>query len=391
MSQTIQDRNEHTNISFKNLIVQINDIKQNYFSGNLIVKIEEIPKWVFCFLSGRLASIGGGIDSSNRWQRNLAVACLNLPLDRFVKSSNDEEMFLNSNLLAQQHAIEEIIFDIIQFSQHKRDRLSYQLVPINNHLIVVDPNLPILDIEPILAGAIQAWQEWTNVGLAAYAPSLSPVVNVSARFDWPIEQMDVAKAILSFDGHRSLRSLAIYHQKNLLDFTKPLLPLLLLGKVSLRLPPASKFGLVAKSDETINITKNDSFDNSNSKDCPLVACIDDSIYVYKSLEKILTSHKFRSFGIQDPLKIITSLIKNKPDFIFLDLLMPITNGYEICKQIRKTPSLKNIPIVILTGKDGSIDRLHAKFVGANGFIKKPVQAELILKILHKHLFKSSLN
>ena len=390
MSQTIRDRTEYVDISFKSFIVQINDVKQNYFSGNLIVKVADLPKWIFCFLSGRLANISGGIDSSNRWQRNLAVACLNLPLDRFIKSSNNEEIFSNSNTLAQQNAIEEVLFDIIQFSQHKRDRLSYQLVPINRNLIVVDPNLPILDIEPILAGAIQAWQEWTSVGLAAYAPSLSPITNISARFDWPIDRLDVAKAILSFDSYRSLRSLAIYHQKNLLDFTKPLLPLLLLGEVSLRLPPASKFERVANSDETINIAKNDRFDNSTAYQ-PLVACIDDSIYVYKSLEKILTAHGFRSFGIQDPLKIVTSLIKTKPDFIFLDLLMPITNGYEVCKQIRKTQSLKNIPVVILTGKDGSIDRLHAKFIGANGFINKPVQAELILKMLDKHLLKSSLN
>ncbi len=249
------------------------------------------------------------------------------------------------------------------------------------------PNILIL----LLFGSSLLSHAFVTLTGVAYAPSLSPVINISTKFDWPIDRTDVAKAILSFDGHRSLRSLAIYHQKNLLDFTKPLLPLLLLGEISLSLPLASKFKWVAKSDESITITNNDSSDNSTSKTRPLVACIDDSIYVYKSLEKILTAHNFCSFGIQDPLKIITSLIKTNPDFIFLDLLMPIMNGYEVCKQIRKTPLLKNIPIVILTGKDGSIDRLHAKFVGANGFIKKPVQADLILKMLHKHLFKSSLN
>ena len=86
-----------------------------------------------------------------------------------------------------------------------------------------------------------------------------------------------------------------------------------------------------------------------NKFSPIIACIDDSISVYKSLEKILTAHGYRSFGVQDPLKIIPSLIRNKPDLIFLDLVMPITNGYEVCEQIRKTPSLKHIPVIILTG------------------------------------------
>ena len=80
-----------------------------------------------------------------------------------------------------------------------------------------------------------------------------------------------------------------------------------------------------------------------------------------------------------------SLIRNKPDFIFLDLLMPITNGYEVCEQIRKTPRLKDIPVIILTGKDGLVDRMRAKIVGATGFLGKPVNAESVIKMLDKYL------
>ena len=65
--------------------------------------------------------------------------------------------------------------------------------------------------------------------------------------------------------------------------------------------------------------------------------------------------------------------------------MPITNGYEVCEQIRKTPSLKDIPVIILTGKDGLIDRMRSKMVGATGFLGKPVQAEAVLKMIDKYL------
>ncbi len=390
MIQTIRD-NKYTNITFKNFIIRINEIKNNSFSGDLVIKIEGLPIWKFHFLSGRAIDISGGIDPANRWQRSLAVACLNLPLDRFVKSSNHDEIFLNSNSLAQQYAIEEVIFDIIQFSQHRRDRLAYQLISINSNLIDVNPNLPALDIEPILAAAIRAWQEWVSVGLTAYAPSLSPVFQVADRDSWPIEDRDIARIVSSFDGRRSFRSLAICYQQNLLDFTKPLLSLLLLGGVSTILPSEPKSDREPEHVEPKNSIYIDSHDNLATENRPLIACIDDSIYVYKSLERILTERGYRSYGIQDPLKIVTTLIKNKPDLIFLDLLMPITNGYEVCKQLRKTPSLKNIPIVILTGKEGSIDRLHAKFVGANGFISKPVRSESILKMLDKHLLRSELN
>ncbi|BAY78812.1 response regulator receiver protein [Nostoc linckia NIES-25] len=118
---------------------------------------------------------------------------------------------------------------------------------------------------------------------------------------------------------------------------------------------------------------------------PLVACVDDSPTICRSLEEILTHQNYRFIGIQDSLTAVLKLIKSKPDFIFLDLLMPKVNGYEICSQIRKTPSLKDVPVVILTGKDGIVDRMRAKLVGATDFLGKPVEAEKVLNMLHKYL------
>ncbi|OYE00982.1 response regulator [Nostoc sp. 'Peltigera membranacea cyanobiont' 232] len=118
---------------------------------------------------------------------------------------------------------------------------------------------------------------------------------------------------------------------------------------------------------------------------PLVACVDDSPMICRSLEEILTHQGYRFVGIQESLTAVLNLIKTKPDFIFLDLLMPKVNGYEICSQIRKTPSLKNVPVVILTGKDGIVDRMRAKLVGATDFLGKPVEAEKVLNVLHKYL------
>ncbi|WP_448268197.1 response regulator [Nostoc sp. DSM 114159] len=118
---------------------------------------------------------------------------------------------------------------------------------------------------------------------------------------------------------------------------------------------------------------------------PLVACVDDSPTICRSLEEILTHQNYRFVGIQDSLTAVLKLIKSKPDFIFLDLLMPKVNGYEICSQIRKTPSLKDVPVVILTGKDGIVDRMRTKLVGATDFLGKPVEADKVLNMLHKYL------
>ncbi len=403
----VQTNEKATIISFKDLIIQIKAIKTQSFSGNLLVKVESNPSWILSFRLGRLGWVAGGIEPIGCWQRNLTLAKLDLPPDRLAEINNPPNAVLDSNLLAellvsqlidQQKCIElttrmaiENLFDIIQFSQHNGNRLTAQFAHTgagNSQLNLV---LPLLEIEPILTKTIQTWQEWANVGLAAYAPSLFAVVSKSLDLSQLAENPDLHHTVLAIDGNRSIRSLAVNSRQSVINFTSVLLPLLRSGFVVLSAQPKSKIvseGSPSKSGgsgaESSNLSPANPIDKPE-KQSPLIACIDDSILIYQSLERILTAQGYRSYGVQDPLQIMRHLIRNKPDFIFLDLLMPITNGYEVCEQIRKTPSLKDIPVIILTGKDGLIDRMRSKIVGATGFLGKPVEAEAVLKMIEKHL------
>jgi two-component system, chemotaxis family, response regulator PixG len=372
---------ESSNLSFRDLISQFKEIKSKTLSGNLIVRLENNPNWMFSFNFGRLGWISGGIDPINRWQRNLEIASLDLPLNLATGIDSDNRTLLKSHFLAQKLSVLEVLFDIIQACQHTKNRLSYQLIPIDLSNLKLNPNLPLLEIEPILSQAIQAWQAWENAELADYLPTHFPIIQNSAQLAEIATINNLPDILLSIDGSRSLRTLAIYHRYNLLEFTKILTPLL-------------KSGSIALSSSPIDLTEDPHQDDNPSPSITsqitnrigsLIACIDDSILVYKNLEKFLTGQGYRSYGVQDPLKIMTTLIRNKPDLIFLDLLMPISNGYEICEQIRKTPSLKAIPVVILTAKDGFVDRMRAKFVGANEFLGKPVCPTEVLRILNKYI------
>jgi two-component system, chemotaxis family, response regulator PixG len=376
-------------ISFKESIVQFKSIKQRAFSGNVIIEISTVSQWMFSFSLGRLISISGGLDSVNRWQRNLEIARLGLGSDRSVQADNapiieaniSATTLLERQKVAQQWVATEVLFDLIQLSQSNGDQITFKLIEINNNLSNL--NLPLLDIEFVLQQAIQDWQAWLKAGLINYFPSRFPVID---RVD-PLANRDLNQILRTIDGNQSLRGLAIYHQQKLIDFTKFLIPLLESNKIALVPHPQSRL-IQIRTDRTANLIPNLASrerDLKTGSSQQLVACIDDSIMVYEYLERILTDHGYRSFGVQDSLKIMPSLIKNKPDLIFLDLVMPITNGYEVCELIRKTPSLKNIPVVILTGKDGLVDRMRAKIVGANGFLGKPVRVAAVLKILDKHL------
>ena len=85
------------------------------------------------------------------------------------------------------------------------------------------------------------------------------------------------------------------------------------------------------------------------------------------------------------------LLTRKPDFIFLDLVMPNANGYEICTQLRKLSSFRDTPIVILTGNDGFANRLRSNFAGASDFVSKPFNAEIVLSVIGKHLKQGAIS
>jgi two-component system, chemotaxis family, response regulator PixG len=427
----IESSEKLTSISFKDLIIQLKDIKSQSFSGNLVIKIEAHPSWTFSFRLGRVGWVDGGIEPISCWQRNLSLAQLNLPPERLAEVNNPRKSNLDSNILAELLVSESIerqqcaelvarmsiesLFDVIQFSQHSGNRLSCKLSQTGAGNMQLNLVLPLLEIEPILTKSIQTWQEWSNVGLAAYAPSLFAIVSPSLDLAQLAGNPNLHQTVLAIDGNRSVRSLAANSRQSALNFTSTLLPLLRSGFINLSSQPKSRVSpsnnLEVSSQLNTGTNNQLSTGTSNQlntgtsnqlstgtrsphgvpavpvseKSMPTIACIDDSILIYQSLEKILTEHKYRCYGVQDPLKIMPSLIRNKPDFIFLDLLMPITNGYEVCEQIRKTPSLKDIPVIILTGKDGLIDRMRSKMVGATGFLGKPVQSEAVLKMIDKYL------
>jgi chemotaxis family two-component system response regulator PixG len=102
------------------------------------------------------------------------------------------------------------------------------------------------------------------------------------------------------------------------------------------------------------------------------------------MESIINAAGYNFVSETDGLRAIAVLLSRKPDLIFLDLVMPNTNGYEICSQLRKLSFFKQTPIVILTGNDGIVDRVRAKIVGATDFLGKPAQSEQVIGTIEKY-------
>ena len=116
-----------------------------------------------------------------------------------------------------------------------------------------------------------------------------------------------------------------------------------------------------------------------------VACIDDSLTILKSIERFLDEDKFSVVKINDPVKALMQILRSKPDLILLDVEMPNLDGYELCSLLRRHSAFKNIPIVMVTGRTGFIDRAKAKMVRSSGYLAKPFTQSELLKVVFKHI------
>jgi two-component system, chemotaxis family, response regulator PixG len=116
-----------------------------------------------------------------------------------------------------------------------------------------------------------------------------------------------------------------------------------------------------------------------------VACIDDSPTILQAISTFLDDANFSVLMINDPIKALMQVVRSKPDMILLDVGMPNLDGYELCSLLRRHPSFKNTPIIMVTGHTGFIDRARAKLVGASGYLTKPFTQSELLKTMFKFL------
>lgn len=129
---------------------------------------------------------------------------------------------------------------------------------------------------------------------------------------------------------------------------------------------------VAQSQQT-NVIK-----SHNSQ--TLIVCIDDSKTVQKQVKMTLEAVGYQVLGILDPTLALKELAQHQPAVIFMDINMPNVNGYDLCSLLRKSHKFQEVPIVMLTGRDGMIDRVRAKLVGANDYLTKPCDPHKLISL-----------
>ena len=100
----------------------------------------------------------------------------------------------------------------------------------------------------------------------------------------------------------------------------------------------------------------------------------------RTVEKLGASTVLFAHNGEDAL---VQTMQHKPDVVLLDVMMPILNGWEVCKQIKSNPSLEGVRVIMLTGIGPSLNELTSPLYGADAYLDKPVDARMIERELER--------
>lgn len=118
-----------------------------------------------------------------------------------------------------------------------------------------------------------------------------------------------------------------------------------------------------------------------------VMVIDDSNTIRKSAQVFLASAGFETIPVEDGFDALSKIMEEVPDLIFIDVLMPNLDGLQTCQIIKRNPMFKNLPIIILSSKDGEFDKAKGLMMGANDYLIKPFSKISIIKVVQDYLEK----
>ena len=119
-----------------------------------------------------------------------------------------------------------------------------------------------------------------------------------------------------------------------------------------------------------------------------ILIVDDEVYIRTLMEQALEDLEEEGVEIllaQEGNEGLRFAREQKPDLMFLDIMMPKKNGYEVCEEIKGDPELKNIYIIMLTGKGQATDRAWGEEVRANEYITKPFDVEQLVEHVKSYL------
>ncbi len=115
-----------------------------------------------------------------------------------------------------------------------------------------------------------------------------------------------------------------------------------------------------------------------------IMVVDDSPTIRKLVSIKLEKHGHKVVEAVDGMDALAKLNDCTPDLILLDVTMPRLDGYQLCKLVRGNQTLKDTPVVMLSGKDGFFDKVRGRLAGSTAYITKPFEPDALLQVINEH-------
>jgi len=110
-----------------------------------------------------------------------------------------------------------------------------------------------------------------------------------------------------------------------------------------------------------------------------VLVIDDSNTIRRSAEIFLRQGGYEVVLAEDGFDALSKVNDHEPGLIFCDILMPRLDGYQTCAIIKRNPRFSQVPVIMLSSKDGVFDKARGRMVGADDYLTKPFTKEQLLR------------
>ena len=109
-----------------------------------------------------------------------------------------------------------------------------------------------------------------------------------------------------------------------------------------------------------------------------VLVVDDSNTIRRSAEIFLKQGGHEVLLAEDGFDALAKVNDYQPNLIFCDILMPRLDGYQTCAIIKRNAKFSNVPVVMLSSKDGVFDKARGRMAGAQDYLTKPFSKEQLL-------------
>ncbi len=116
-----------------------------------------------------------------------------------------------------------------------------------------------------------------------------------------------------------------------------------------------------------------------------VMVIDDSKTIRRTAETLLKKEGCEVITATDGFEALAKIADNRPQIVFVDIMMPRLDGYQTCSLIKNNQIFKNTPVIMLSSKDGLFDKAKGRIVGSEEYLTKPFTREELLSAIRRHV------